>query len=168
MKLKEAYEAFQNEQNAASNAYDWYRRSAKDSGWITFGGVRIQAHKDRGVWRVPDAKIHEAIEAHRKKQKLLDRRFEEVRAGVFEDQEGTYRFRGGGYTNEGPFRLVWNDLQRARKRSNGMWYCRDCGQPAETLHEKRECHTCRDWGGCGRDCSLSAIICDDCGNRQAK
>lgn len=168
MKLTEAYDRFQDQQSPPDNAYDWYRRSAKRSGSISFAGVDIPAEKEGGVWVVPDERVEEAVKAHQERQDELDRRLEEVRKGIYEEEEGTYEFRGGGYRNEGSFRLEWDNLRRARKKSDGTWYCKDCGERAEPLHEKEECHTCQDWGDCGRDCTLSAVICEECGNRLEK
>lgn len=53
--------------------------------------------------------------------------------------------------------------ERARKRSEGAWYCNGCRKPADTEHKKEECHRCSDWNGCGHDCTLSNVICKACG-----
>lgn len=41
--------------------------------------------------------------------------------------------------------------------------CRACGAEAKALHNQTECHTCRDWNGCGTDCTLSGWTCEACG-----
>lgn len=52
-------------------------------------------------------------------------------------------------------------------RSHGggyaSWTCSKCWKLAALEHNKEECHTCADWGGCGQDCTLSGIACTDCG-----
>lgn len=69
----------------------------------------------------------------------------------------------GGYKIYGEFRFVWDDVQRLRRKSNGTWYCNRCQAPAETEHNKQECHLCSDWNGCGEDCTLSKVYCLKCG-----
>lgn len=56
--------------------------------------------------------------------------------------------------------------KRAKKRSDGAWYCTGYNKLASTKHEKDECHRCSDWNGCGRDCTLSKIYCEQCGTAQ--
>ena len=51
----------------------------------------------------------------------------------------------------------------ARKRDHGYWRCNGCGKPAETEHNAEECHRCSDWNGCGHDCTLSRVYCEQCG-----
>ena len=46
------------------------------------------------------------------------------------------------------------------------YICRKCEKPAETKHDKNECHVCSDWNGCNRDCKLSHLICTNCGITQ--
>lgn len=36
----------------------------------------------------------------------------------------------------------------------------------EELHNKEECHLCRDWNGCKTDCTHSGTICLKCGNKE--
>jgi hypothetical protein len=43
------------------------------------------------------------------------------------------------------------------------WICGCCEIGAKEEHNKEECHKCRDWNGCGRDCTLSRIFCGTCG-----
>jgi len=58
----------------------------------------------------------------------------------------------------GNFKLVGDEYLRLRGKSDGKWYCIKCNIPAETEHEKEECHRCSDWNGCGTDCTLSKIF----------
>ena len=52
--------------------------------------------------------------------------------------------------------------ERVRKRADGHWHCKKCGEQAESEHKKEECHRCQDWGYCGTDCTLSKLICKKC------
>ena len=61
------------------------------------------------------------------------------------------------------FELKYADYEKARKKGYGIWFCKKCGNIAETEHNKPECHLCEDWNGCGRDCRLSKIYCTNCG-----
>jgi hypothetical protein len=42
------------------------------------------------------------------------------------------------------------------------YVCRKCENTATTRNEKPECHTCSDWNGCGRNCTLSHLVCKKC------
>ena len=64
------------------------------------------------------------------------------------------------------FRFKVNDYERARRRSDSTWYCNRCNRPAETEHNKPECHLCSDWHECNRDCTLSRVYCDRCKTSQ--
>ncbi len=66
----------------------------------------------------------------------------------------------------GHFRKIISDLQRYRKHEASSWVCVECGIEAEKHFDKPECHTCSDWGGCGRECTLSSIECPKCGRLQ--
>jgi hypothetical protein len=46
--------------------------------------------------------------------------------------------------------------------SCGKWLCKKCKKKADTEHNKKECHACQDWNGCGKDCTLSKLICKTC------
>ena len=46
------------------------------------------------------------------------------------------------------------------------YFCIKCEKKAKTKNEREECHICRDWNGCGRNCRLSHLICENCGITQ--
>lgn len=46
--------------------------------------------------------------------------------------------------------------------------CKKCKRPASTEHNNPECHTCEDWNGCGRDCTLSRVFCKKCGTEEKR
>jgi len=64
------------------------------------------------------------------------------------------------------FRFESSSYEINRRKSYGTWYCSTCNIPAETEHKKEECHLCSDWNGCGRDCTLSRVYCNKCGESQ--
>jgi|GEM_PF-4425859 hypothetical protein len=57
---------------------------------------------------------------------------------------------------------VASAYERAKKSSDGEWYCTKCNIPASTEHNNKECHRCSDWGSCERDCTLSKVYCEKC------
>lgn len=60
------------------------------------------------------------------------------------------------------FRFVSDPYQSGRMKSDGDWLCNKCNTIAKTEHKKPECHLCSDWNGCGTDCTLSKVYCDNC------
>lgn len=59
--LKEAVDLYRQEERAASNSYDWYRKQAQRSGNILIGDKDISATKQNGVWYVKKTEFSEAI-----------------------------------------------------------------------------------------------------------
>ena len=43
--------------------------------------------------------------------------------------------------------------------------CNGCWARVTYEHNRPECHRCRDWSSCGRDCTRSAMLCENCGTR---
>ena len=62
--------------------------------------------------------------------------------------------------------IVKGNFVELSKIDSGMvvsyYECRHCGRRADTRHERPECHTCADWGGCNYDCTLSHLVCEYC------
>ena len=62
--------------------------------------------------------------------------------------------------------IVKGDFIELSRQSSGMlesyYVCRKCENVASTKNEKPQCHTCLDWNGCGRNCTLSHLICKNC------
>lgn len=164
MKLKDAIELYKKEENTPSNAYGWYRESAKDSGKISIGGVDIRTYKRGNVWYVGENKFLSAVLKHRKRIEKIKQNTRDLAKGIIHGKDGDINeVEGGGYCIVKNFRFVWSDLLVARQKSNGTWYCNKCNSIAKTENNKEECHLCRDWNGCGRDCTLSRVICPNCG-----
>lgn len=60
------------------------------------------------------------------------------------------------------FHSIWRSDAKPWKDSGAYWFCSRCWQGAALAHDKPECHTCSDWGSCGRDCTLSEESCQAC------
>lgn len=73
----------------------------------------------------------------------------------------------GIYSVHGAFHSKSGHGYKPHRGSSTQWFCNECFQPATLEHDKDECHLCVDWNGCGRDCTLSALICDQCTTRQS-
>ena len=168
VKLSDAVARFRREHGSISNSYDWYRRMAHESGLVLIGLTQIPAWKERGVWHVSDKEFGDAIAHHRKQQAYVAKVSRDLRRGVIHGKDGdTVEILGGGYKVRGEFRFVWYTSERGRHSIHGSWYCNRCNRPADTKHEKKECHLCADWGSCGQDCTLSEVACANCGAREA-
>ena len=164
MKLKDAIELYKKERRIPSNTYEWYRKSAQRSGTVSIGSLSVPAYKHKGTWHVDDKKFTEAIEHHRRGIQYLKKVTSDYAKGIIHGKDGETTYtEWGGYQIHGNFRFVWSESQRLRMKSYGTWYCNKCNIIAETEHEKKECHLCRDWNGCGRDCTLSRVYCPKCG-----
>jgi len=163
MKLKDAIDLYKQEESTPSNAYSWYRKSAKDSGKISIGGVDIPTYKDGKAWCVDEKVFLSAIAQHRAQLEKINQNTRDLANGIIHGNDGdTIYTHGGGYRIVKNFRYVWSDLLRARQKSEGSWYCNECNTIAETENNNEECHLCQDWNGCGRDCTLSRVTCPKC------
>jgi len=58
---------------------------------------------------------------------------------------------------------VVSDVESWKEGSTYTYVCKACGKEAEEVHDKPECRRCRDWFGCGKKCTLSALKCTSCG-----
>jgi hypothetical protein len=161
--LREAVSKYQAESGAPGNAYDWYRRSAQRYGSVSIGPGEIATQKIKNAWHVSRADLAVAIEAHRETRALLQQRTTDFEANILHGIDGdTIYTEFGGYRRHGQFHFVWSNYDIGTKRSNGSWYCSTCFRPARVAHNKEECHRCRDWGSCGRDCTASGVACVYC------
>lgn len=164
MKLSTAIARFRDEEGVCSNSYEWYRRSALETGHVSIGPKNIRAWKSGGVWQVDDQELDDALEGHRRKHSRIVKITEDLTKGMLHGHDGdTIHTLHGGYKRRDPFKFVWSDDELWRHKNRGTWFCNQCNQPAQTKHEKAECHRCADWNGCGRDCTLSEVSCKNCG-----
>jgi len=164
MKLMDAVEVYRRGSGASQNAYDWYRQSAKRHGNVLFGRTTVSAFKKHGIWHVDGSEFQEALRLNRERLAETGRITEDHRKGIIHGRDGDrIETEWGGYQIRGPFRFEWSNYEAIRKKSGGRWICNACNSPANTEHKKDECHLCRDWNGCGRDCTLSRVVCQECG-----
>ena len=164
MTLRDAVEYYRKQERAFSNSYEWYRKSAKSFGEIIIGRQSVPVYWLKGRWHVNEKIFHKAIQEHRKQILHLKKVTEDYSKGIIYGRDGdTINTEWGGYRIYETFRFVWSDFERGRMKSYGSWYCNECNSIAETEHDKEECHLCRDWNGCGRDCTLSRVRCSKCG-----
>jgi hypothetical protein len=159
--LRAAIEAFQQELGAPINAYDWYRRSAHESGYAYIGGSRVPTFKRGRSWYVEKQAFDAAVEHHRDEQLQIQRDTEAYDRGVIRGENGSYiKTRWGGYTMRGPFHVTFRfSYEGCIER----WVCNTCRQAASLEHDREECHRCADWSWCGQDCTLSRVFCSKCG-----
>lgn len=164
IRLSNAVGRYQREEDAPANRYDWYRRDAKRSGSVSIDRVHIPASKVSGAWCVDEDDFERAIRAHRERiaeRKAVtidyDNRLLRGDLGDWVDTDW------GRYQVRDQFHLAWNRNVPRWKGSGEYWRCSSCWQPAETEHNRPECHRCADWNGCGHDCTLSRVFCSKCG-----
>jgi hypothetical protein len=127
-------------------------------------GVSVPVTKAGGRWVAAEADVTAAVQQYADGQAELRRVTDDFRRNIV--YEGHHRIVGGSYNAGEDFYHVFNDLAAYRHQSYGANFCRRCHEPAKTEHNKPECHTCSDWGGCGGDCTLSAIYCARCETRK--
>jgi hypothetical protein len=148
------------------NAYGWYRTQAT-AGSIEFSGHRVVTMKLGNRWVVDGDEMRDALqsiardlEERRARPELATQAYEAGHLG----SQGTIETTWGSYRVRGDFHAVSVEPNRPY-RGGAIWYCNSCMRPAQVEHGKPECHTCSDWGSCGRDCTASAVRCDACSRR---
>jgi len=162
--LRDAIARWQHVERAPVNAYEWYRRAAHRSATVWIGETAIPASKAGGTWFVDESDLDRALAAHRQHRADVIQITADYASGVLHGQDGdTLETEWGGYRRRDLFHFAWSDVEVARKRSDGTWYCSRCLRPASTEHDNPECHRCSDWGSCGSDCTLSRVFCLTCG-----
>jgi|GEM_PF-961554 len=147
------------------NSYNWYREHAKKYGNISIGSVKISVHKEKGSWVLDLAEFDQAVKSFIDKkadqEKHIESMMNDYKKGIF--HKGIIWISDTlSYDNKGDFRFEIDEYALARKDSSGRWYCNTCNNLAETEYNNPECHTCSDWGNCGRDCTLSRVYCPQC------
>lgn len=166
LKLRDAVEIYKKEKRAISNSYNWYRKSAKKNGAMFIGNYQIPAITIKRKWYVDKDKFEKAIEHHRNENRHRDQMTKDYKQGIIHGEDGdTITTEWGGYRIQIGFRFEWSDYLIARGKSNGRWICNTCNIHAKTENNKEECHLCRDWNGCGNNCTLSKVYCPNCGEQ---
>lgn len=164
IRLSDAVDRYQREEDAPANRYDWYRRAAQRSGSVSIDMVHIPASKISGAWFVDENNFEHAIRAHRdrvaeRKAATIDYNNHVMRGNLGDWIDTDW----GRYQVRDQFHLAWNRNALPWKSTGESWRCSSCWQPAETENNRPECHRCSDWSGCGRDCTLSRVFCRTCG-----
>jgi hypothetical protein len=168
LSLREAVRQFTAIPGVTVNAFDWYRRAAKARGEVAFAKTTVPVHKHGRVWVVSEKDFLSALKAHDAARRRVAKATAACETGVLIGKDGeTIHTTGGGYHHKGRFHLVWSDSERYKRRSDGSWICSGCCRAATTHHDRSPCHRCEDWGGCGKDCTLTAVSCKRCGTHQA-
>jgi len=120
----------------------WLKHRNKSKNMISIAGIELPYHTIRRKICVDKQEFVEKI--HEKIEKELERK------------NGPIEGRG----------IVKGDFVELSRYDSGMlesyYVCRKCETVANTRNEKPECHTCLDWNGCGRNCTLSHLICKKC------
>ena len=183
--LHDAYTRFRQERETFGNAYDCYRRQAQRHGKVSLGRQRqfpggldgsfqdpwsdrgIRVWKDRRRWVIDEEELEAAIGEHRaaldeQHQLAVDykRRILHGEPGKRVDMEG------GSYIRSRDFHRFFPAFVRPWKDASEYWICSRCFKGARLEHNRPECHTCSDWGSCGRDCTLSRVYCEACGTSE--
>jgi hypothetical protein len=162
--LSEAIKRYQRDPDAHSNAYDWYRRSAQRYNQVWIHSNPIAVVKVGRQWMVEEADLNVALAAVREARARQSQQTADYQRRVL--HPGTVRIEGGRYRLSNAFHFRWNDMARARGRSDGVWICNTCWTVATEDHDGEECHRCRDWSPCGNNCTLTRIWCSTCGSAQ--
>lgn len=175
--LQAAYERFRREPGCCCNAYDWYRQRAQREGVVSFGNRRQLVATDRprapvvkvkGQWMVDQEDIDAELAEHQASIGELKQITADYQNRTLHGEPGsTIRTGFGSYTVYSDFHSIWRSDAKPWKDSGVYWFCNRCWQPAALAHDKPECHTCSDWGSCGRDCTLSGVGCQACGTAMA-
>lgn len=161
--LATAIDRYRQEKGAFSNSYEWYRKQAHSDGHISIAGVNIPVSKIRNQWHLREQDLEQAILQHKLALKELRKITEDYHSRILHGNDGAaVHTEWGGYKIKNSFHFVWSDMDKYRKKSDGSWICNLCFELAGLEHNREECHLCADWGGCGRDCTLSRVFCTQC------
>lgn len=169
--LSQAIDRYTGKPGAPSSSYASYRRDAQRYNRIWVHRRPVPAVKVGARWMVDEGDLGVALAAAVVALAAEgEERARSVQRAADYDQRilhpGRVDISGGGYRVAGAFHFVWNDMAIAQRRSNGGWVCNTCWEPAAEEHGGEECHRCRDWGPCGKGCTLTGILCRPCGVSQ--
>ncbi len=126
----------------------------------------IRAHKVGGRWLVDEhefaAALEEAVLARKELEQISQKYSDKLLVGEAGRRVNTtwgYYVAGTVFHERIDYRAAYLGGRGSLHRCNGCW------EIATYERDRPECHLCRDWGSCGRDCTRSAIICATCGAR---
>lgn len=164
--LREAYDRWKHATHHG-NAFNWYLRQAQEGRKpFHFNApyrTQTSVRKVAGTWMIAIEELENAVQIHCAEKAEIARATNDYKRRILHGKPGdTVQTEWGVYT-------VYDGLHSTIVSSpdpawNGTvrWYCSICWEPAETEHNNPECHTCRDWGGCRRDCTFSRASCRKC------
>ena len=173
--LRDAVERLQQQPGSPKNSYNWWRSAANRYGQADFGNTRQLAEgssttlpisKIGNRWFIDTAAFEAALAEHAAAQAELSWISSEYKQHRLHVSSGETLYTSwGSYKVAGPFHIKNQKYALPWKDGAGAWVCNQCWNAASSEHNKDECHACRDWNGCGQDCTLSAVICANCGTR---
>ncbi len=117
---------------------------------------------------VDAVEFRRAVEEHHAALAEREQLTVDYRNHVLHGEPGTTVYTAfGGCRVYGDFHQSWNSSVTRWKGGAEWWICSRCWGTPTLRHDKPECHTCSDWGSCGRDCTLSLVACQPCGTSLA-
>jgi len=173
MPLRDAVERFK-QVAGYSNAYDWYRKQAHERGCVWMGDelqlaaerdTRIRAVKIGRTWMVYADELEARLAGHALARAELKQLTADYDNHVLHGGPGaTLRTSFGSYTVvSGDFHAARYDSYKPHESGDVHYRCSGCWELASQERDNPECHRCRDWSPCGRDCTLSRVYCASCG-----
>lgn len=131
------------------------------------GSTKVAAQKIGGRWFFDEKEFttaHNEVVLARQEIREISCQYSDERRLVGESGQ-TIRTTWGHYIAGASFH-EWVDYRAASHgRGGSLHRCNTCWAFVTYEHNRPECHRCRDWGGCGRDCTRSAMECENCGTR---
>jgi hypothetical protein len=117
--LAQAVERYRQEPGSYSNAYDWYRKQAHQSGTVSLGGREVTAFKVGRQWMVHEAEVDSAIAAHRDQMAKRHQATVGYEAHILYGGDGaSIRTDWGGYRVSDTFHFAWSDYAIATSKSD--------------------------------------------------
>ncbi len=172
--LTEAYERYR---AAGGDApLSRWRSSVRDHHRLELGPGRqlvpsasttVSAHKISSRWFVDEgdfAAAHNESLLARQEIREISRQYNEEHRLVGELGHAI-RTTWGYYIADARFHERVDFHAAYHGRGGSLHRCNACWAIVTYEHNRPECHRCRDWGSCGRDCTRSAMLCEQCGTR---
>ena len=135
-----------------SNSFRWFLKYRKEK-TITIQDVTLE-------WKTIGRKI--CVEENELQQKI-DKTIKKLQKAKLLKENGTLEQRADKIC--GQFVAFYQIEHPGDEWTD--YICRKCEKQAKTKNEKEECYRCSDWNSCGKDCTLSHLICESCGITQS-
>lgn len=151
--LQDAVARYRQEEGGPSNSYDWYRAYAMRSGVVHIGSLHVKAEKMNRVLHVEADGFMAAISSHREQRARIAKMTADYASGVIHGEDSErIETTWGHYTIRGKFRFIFSLHDHLRARSDGIWRCNTCNQPASLKSQ---------------DGSTIGLSCERCGHVMA-